>query len=151
MRSTWRKRRRAALDGRLLTFPFRKAGPAPSPGAIGFGARLKRGASAKRGPLPKAGLNVRHGAVSCHSALRSPITIADFAPRLFQFWTQQRWSTINQITDEALRSLGVTVAGLGEMRNFYGSGHGQDGRARDLTSRHAGLAVDAASTLVMFL
>ncbi len=52
---------------------------------------------------------------------------------------------------KTLRSLGATVAGLGEMRNFYGSGHGQDGRARGLTPRHARLAVGAASTLAMFL
>lgn len=52
---------------------------------------------------------------------------------------------------KTLRSLGATVAGLGEMRNLYGSGHGQDGRARGLTARHARLAVGAASTLAMFL
>lgn len=52
---------------------------------------------------------------------------------------------------KTLRSLGATVAGLGEMRNYYGSGHGQDGRARGLTPRHARLAVGAASTLAMFL
>lgn len=52
---------------------------------------------------------------------------------------------------KTLRSLAATVAGLGEMRNFYGSGHGQDGRARGLTPRHARLAVGAASTLAMFL
>lgn len=52
---------------------------------------------------------------------------------------------------KTLRSLGATVAGLGEMRNFYGSGHGQDGRARGLTPRHARLAVGAASTLAVFL
>lgn len=52
---------------------------------------------------------------------------------------------------KTLRSLGATVAGLGEMRNFYGSGHGPDGRARGLMPRHARLAVGAASTLAMFL
>lgn len=52
---------------------------------------------------------------------------------------------------KTLRSLGATVAGLAEMRNFYGSGHGQDGRAKGLTPRHARLAVGAASTLAMFL
>lgn len=52
---------------------------------------------------------------------------------------------------KTLRSLGATVAGLGEMRNFYGSGHGQDGRARGLAPRHARLAVGAAGTLAMFL
>jgi len=52
---------------------------------------------------------------------------------------------------KTLRSLAATVSGLGEMRNYYGSGHGQDGRARGLTPRHARLAVGAASTLAMFL
>ena len=52
---------------------------------------------------------------------------------------------------KTLRSLGATVAGLGEMRNFYGSGHGQGGRAKGLTPRHARLAVGAASTLAVFL
>lgn len=52
---------------------------------------------------------------------------------------------------KTLRSFGATVAGLGEMGNFYGSGHGQDGRARGLILRLARLAVGAASTLVMFL
>jgi hypothetical protein len=52
---------------------------------------------------------------------------------------------------KTLRSLAATVAGLGEMRNFYGSGHGQDGRAKGLSPRHARLAVGAASTLAMFL
>ncbi|MBN9247740.1 MAG: abortive infection family protein [Hyphomicrobium sp.] len=52
---------------------------------------------------------------------------------------------------KTLRSLGATVAGLGEMRNFYGSGHGQDGRPKGLKPRHARLAVGAASTLAMFL
>jgi hypothetical protein len=51
---------------------------------------------------------------------------------------------------KTLRSLAATVSGLGEMRNYYGSGHGQDGRARGLTPRHARLAVGAASTLAMF-
>lgn len=52
---------------------------------------------------------------------------------------------------KTLRSLAAVVAGLGEMRNLYGSGHGQDGRARGLTARHARLAVGAASTLALFL
>ena len=52
---------------------------------------------------------------------------------------------------KTLRSLSATVAGLGEMRNYYGSGHGQDGRARGLAPRHARLAVGAASTLALFL
>ena len=52
---------------------------------------------------------------------------------------------------KTLRSLAATVAGLGEMRNHYGSGHGQDGRARGLAPRHARLAVGAASTLATFL
>lgn len=52
---------------------------------------------------------------------------------------------------KTLRSLAATVSGIAEMRNFYGSGHGQDGRARGLTPRHARLAVGAATTLALFL
>lgn len=52
---------------------------------------------------------------------------------------------------KTLRSLGATVAGLGEMRNFYGSGHDQDGRARGLTPRNTRLAVGAVSMLAMAL
>lgn len=52
---------------------------------------------------------------------------------------------------KTLRSLTATVAGLGEIRNVYGSGHGRHGRARGLTPRHARLAVGAAATLSTFL
>lgn len=52
---------------------------------------------------------------------------------------------------KSLRSLTATVAGLGEIRNVYGSGHGRHGRARGLTPRHARLAVGAAATLATFL
>lgn len=52
---------------------------------------------------------------------------------------------------KTLRSLGATVSGIAEMRNFYGSGHGQDGRVRGLTPRHARLAVGAATTVALFL
>lgn len=52
---------------------------------------------------------------------------------------------------KTLRSLGAVTSGLGEIRNLYGSGHGQEGRAKGLAPRHARLAVGAASTLAMFL
>jgi Abortive infection C-terminus len=50
-----------------------------------------------------------------------------------------------------LRSLGVVVDGMAEVRNLYGSGHGKDGRTRGLTPRHARLAVGAATVLSTFL
>ncbi len=52
---------------------------------------------------------------------------------------------------KTLRSLGAVTSGLSEIRNLYGSGHGQEGRAKGLAPRHARLAVGAASTLAMFL
>lgn len=52
---------------------------------------------------------------------------------------------------KTLRSLAATAAGIADMRNFYGSGHGPDGRSRGLAPRHARLAVGAATTLAMFL
>ena len=50
-----------------------------------------------------------------------------------------------------LSSLGTVVHGLGELRNLYGTGHGKTGKAKGLASRHARLAVGAASTLATFL
>lgn len=56
-------------------------------------------------------------------------------------------SSIKQI----LGSLSAVVQGIAELRNHYGSGHGKDGKFIGLKSRHAKLAVGAASTLAMFL
>lgn len=50
-----------------------------------------------------------------------------------------------------LGSLGAVAQGLGELRNLYGTGHGKSGKTKGLTSRHARLAVGAASTLATFL
>lgn len=41
--------------------------------------------------------------------------------------------------------------GLAELRGLYGTGHGQHGSTSGLTTRHAKLAVGAASTLAVFL
>ncbi|NDV15528.1 hypothetical protein GO009_05760 [Muricauda sp. TY007] len=56
-------------------------------------------------------------------------------------------SSIKQI----LGSLSSVVQGIGEVRNEYGSGHGKDGKFKDLQPRHAKLAVGAASTLAIYL
>lgn len=50
-----------------------------------------------------------------------------------------------------LGSLTTVVQGLSELRNQYGSGHGKKANFKGLTSRHAKLAVGAASTLAIFL
>lgn len=49
-----------------------------------------------------------------------------------------------------LSNLATVVQGLAEIRSLYGTGHGRDGKARGVTSRHARLAVGAASALVTF-
>lgn len=49
-----------------------------------------------------------------------------------------------------LSNLATVTQGLAEMRSLYGTGHGKDGRTKGLSSRHAKLAVGAASTLVTF-
>lgn len=49
-----------------------------------------------------------------------------------------------------LSNLATVVQGLAEIRGLYGTGHGRDGKARGVTSRHARLAVGAASALVTF-
>jgi len=55
------------------------------------------------------------------------------------------------IIKRLLSNLGQISQGLAELRNLYGTGHGRDGRAKGLPSRHARLAVACASGLATFL
>lgn len=50
-----------------------------------------------------------------------------------------------------LSNLSTVGHGLAELRGLYGTGHGQHGSCTGLTTRHAKLAVGAASTLAVFL
>lgn len=50
-----------------------------------------------------------------------------------------------------LGSLGSVAAGIAELRNPYGSGHGKADSYVGLTARHAKLAVGSAATLVEYL
>lgn len=50
-----------------------------------------------------------------------------------------------------LSNLASITHGVAELRNHYGTGHGKAAGARGLQSRHARLAVGAASTLAVFL
>jgi AbiJ-like protein/abortive infection Abi-like protein len=50
-----------------------------------------------------------------------------------------------------LSNLATITQGIAELRNQYGTGHGKSSKAKGLTSRHAKLAVGAASTLAVFL
>jgi AbiJ N-terminal domain 3/Abortive infection C-terminus len=50
-----------------------------------------------------------------------------------------------------LSNLATITQGIAELRNEYGTGHGKQAATKGLTSRHAKLAVGAASTLAVFL
>lgn len=50
-----------------------------------------------------------------------------------------------------LSNLATITLGIAELRNQYGTGHGKEATSRGLDSRHAKLAVGAASTLAVFL
>jgi len=50
-----------------------------------------------------------------------------------------------------LSNLATITQGVAELRNHYGTGHGKPADAKGLQSRHAKLAVGAASTLAVFL
>ncbi|WP_062065788.1 abortive infection family protein [Cellvibrio sp. OA-2007] len=50
-----------------------------------------------------------------------------------------------------LKNLADITYGVAELRNSYGTGHGKNAKSRGLSSRHAKLAVGAASTLAIFL
>lgn len=52
---------------------------------------------------------------------------------------------------QILSNLATITNGIAELRNSYGTGHGKDSKAKGLGSRHAKLAVRAASTLAVFL
>ncbi|HQO21059.1 MAG TPA: abortive infection family protein [Acidobacteriota bacterium] len=56
-----------------------------------------------------------------------------------------------QIIKKLLGSLGQVSQGIAELRNLYGTGHGRDGQFKGLGSRHARLAVGAATALATFL
>lgn len=57
----------------------------------------------------------------------------------------------SEIIRRLLSNLGNIAQGLGELRNLYGTGHGKHGKSKGLSTRHARLAVGAASTLSLFL
>lgn len=61
------------------------------------------------------------------------------------------YTTASQIIKNILGSLSTVVHGICELRNSYGTGHGKEAKFKGLTSRHAKLAVGAASTLAIFL
>lgn len=57
----------------------------------------------------------------------------------------------SDVIKRILSNLGTIGNGLAELRGLYGTGHGKDGKTSGLTSRHAKLAVGAATTLAVFL
>ncbi|WP_417910801.1 abortive infection family protein [Candidatus Electronema sp. PJ] len=81
-------------------------------------------------------------------------------PQLAKLTSKELQLTPNDIPDAAkasdtikrlLSNLATITQGIAELRNQYGTGHGRIGTAGGLTSRHAKLAVGAASTLAVFL
>ena len=50
-----------------------------------------------------------------------------------------------------LSNIGAIPQGVAELRNHYGTGHGKKAGTKGLSTRHARLAVGAASTLAVFL
>jgi hypothetical protein len=56
-----------------------------------------------------------------------------------------------EVVKRLVSNLASVSQGLAELRNLYGTGHGKEGKTHSISSRHAKLAVGAASTLAMFL
>lgn len=56
-----------------------------------------------------------------------------------------------EVIKRILSNLGQLSQGIAELRNIYGTGHGKDGRAKGLGSRHARLAVGCSIALATFL
>jgi hypothetical protein len=57
----------------------------------------------------------------------------------------------SEVIRRLLSNLAAITQGIAELRNQYGTGHGKHAHSKGLTSRHAKLAVGAASTLAVFL
>lgn len=81
-------------------------------------------------------------------------------PQLVKLTCKQLALTPQDIPDDAkasetikrlLSNLATITQGVAELRNSYGTGHGKHSSAKGLTTRHAKLAVGAASTLAVFL
>lgn len=81
-------------------------------------------------------------------------------PKLVKQTATELKLTPSDIPDEAkasesikrlLKNLADITYGVAELRNSYGTGHGKSAKSRGLSSRHAKLAVGAASTLAIFL
>jgi len=81
-------------------------------------------------------------------------------PKLVKATVRQLELTPDDIPDRAkasetikrlLSNLATITQGVAVLRNHYGTGHGKAGTGKGLQSRHAKLAVGAASTLAVFL
>lgn len=81
-------------------------------------------------------------------------------PSLIKTTSKELELTPEDIPDQAkaaktikrlLSNLATITQGIAELRNTYGTGHGQEAATKGLGSRHAKLAVGAASTLAVFL
>jgi len=81
-------------------------------------------------------------------------------PKLVKLTAGELNLSPNDIPEEAkaadtirrlLSNLATITQGVAELRNQYGTGHGQIASAKGLRPRHAKLAVGAASTLAVFL
>ena len=60
-------------------------------------------------------------------------------------------STGSESVRKILGSLANITHGIAEIRGTFGTGHGKDGRAKGLSSRHARLVCNASSAFVHFL
>lgn len=81
-------------------------------------------------------------------------------PELVKLTSKELELTPSDIPDQSkaaetikrlLSNLATITQGVAELRNHYGTGHGKAAGAKGLQSRHAKLAVGAASTLAVFL
>lgn len=88
------------------------------------------------------------------------VSKTDDLPKLVKRTVKELRLTPKDIPDAAkaantirvlLSNLATITNGIAELRNKYGTGHGKAATSKGLSSRHAKLAVGAASTLAVFL
>jgi hypothetical protein len=78
--------------------------------------------------------------------IKSTVKVLELAPENIPD-SKKAADTIKRL----LNNLATITQGIAELRNQYGTGHGKAAGSKGLGSRHAKLAVGAASTLAVFL
>ncbi len=141
------------MSGKLV-FVGRYVGVVSAPGIavarealLALRLALRRNSSRRAaGQFLLSAVSKCHGTLTFRSWSSSPAESSSLTPNDIPEQAKAA-DTIKRL----LSNLATITQGIAELRNQYGTGHGKQATTRGLNSRHAKLAVGAASTLAVFL